>query len=89
MSEADAIEQMLNAVADRLAWRMTGIVGDRVYTPEQAAELIGIDSTRKAKTIREIPRELLPDVPVTPGGRTVGYLGSDLLAYVRSRRRVA
>jgi hypothetical protein len=87
MSEQEIVRDIAERVAAVVAEQMRGIVPDRIYEPETAARLIGITSERRAKTIRAIPRELLPDVPVTPNGRIVGYLGRDLIAYIESRRR--
>lgn len=78
--------RVLELAAEKLARTMQGIVPTRVYPPEDAAELIGIVSDRRAKTIREIPPEILPFVKVTPGGGRIGYLGRDLIAYVERQR---
>lgn len=86
MSENDVLERAAEKLAERLAHQMRGIVPERVYPPDEAAELIGIQSTRRGKTIREIPPEMLPAVSVTPGGRIVGYYGRDLIRYVRQQR---
>lgn len=86
MSENDVLELAAEKLAEKLAERMRGIVPERVYPPEEAAELLGIQSARRGKTIREIPPELLPPVSVTPGGRIVGYYGRDLIRYIRERR---
>jgi hypothetical protein len=64
----------------------TGIIPDRVYPPDEAASLIGFRGVRAGKSIREIPCALLPLIPITPGGRIVGYLGRDLIRYVEERR---
>ena len=78
------VERAAELLAERLARRM--IVPEATYPPARAAWLIGIRSARRAQTIRQIPPELLPYVPITPGGRIVGYLGRDLLAYLEQRR---
>jgi hypothetical protein len=89
MSEEQATQKIIELAAERLARMMRGIVPDRVYNPDDAAELIGIESERRGKTIREIPRELLPLVSVTPGGRIVGYHGRDLLNYLEDRKKAS
>jgi hypothetical protein len=85
MSELD----LATRIAAMIGGMVEGINPDRVYPPDDAARLIGLTGARGGKTIREIPRELLPDVAITPAGGKIGYLGSDLLNYVRSRRRTA
>ena len=89
MSEEQAIERIINLAAERLARMMRGIVPDRVYSPDDAAELIGIESERRGKTIREISKKLLPPISITPGGRIVGYLGRDLLFYLEERKKAS
>lgn len=83
------VSRVVELAAEKIARMNCAIVPTRVYPPEQAAELIGIVSDRRAKTIREIPLELLPFVNVTPGGGRIGYLGSDLLEYVKNQRKTA
>lgn len=85
MSEQELVER----IASMIGGMLEGINPDRVYAPDDAARLIGIDSARRAKTIRQIPRHELPDISITAGGGKIGYLGSDLLNYVRSKRRTA
>lgn len=77
-----------SAAGDRLSPEATdsGIVPERIYPPEEAAELIGITSARRAKTIREFPPEILPAVPISPNGRRIGYYGRDLIRFIRERR---
>lgn len=82
-------ERVLELAAEKLARSMQGIQPDRVYPPDEAAELIGFRSTRRTRTIKDIPRALLPRIPLTPGGRIVGYLGRDLLDYIQGQRRKA
>lgn len=82
-------DRIIELTAEKLAWSMRGIAPDRVYPPDEAAELIGFRSTRRTKTMRDIPRALLPRIPLTPGGRIVGYLGRDLLDYIQGQRRKA
>lgn len=89
MSKADIVEKIAERVAAELAREMRGIVPDRVYTPDEAAELIGLRSGRRGKTIKSIPKELLPPIPILPSGRTYGYSGRDLLAYIADQRRKA
>lgn len=83
---ADLLERVAEKVAEKIARDMRGIVADRTYPPDEAAELIGLRSVRRAKTIRSIPPALLPYVRVTPEGGRVGYLGRDLLRYLEDRR---
>lgn len=78
-------DQVADAVLDRVAERLAevtsagaGIVDERVYPPEEAAALIGLRGDRAAKTIREIPPDVLPRQPLTPEGKKVGFLGRDL-----------
>lgn len=73
-------------VVEALRGMLAGIVPDRVYPPDEAAELLGFRGGRAGKSIREIPSALLPLIPITPGGRIVGYLGRDLLRYIDERR---
>lgn len=89
MTDEQTIELLIERSARKLALLMRGIVPDRVYSPDDAAELIGLTSSRRAKTIREIPAELLPFVRVTPLGGRVGYLGRDLLRYVEQQRHTS
>lgn len=89
MTEENLVELIVERAADKLARAMRGIVPDRVYPPDEAAELIGYRGVRGSKSIREIPRSLLPLIPVTPGGRIVGYIGRDLLRYIEQRRQAA
>ncbi len=86
MSDQRQESAVIERAAAQLAHMMQGIVPTRVYPPEEAADLIGIRSERRAKTIREIPPALLPFVRITPAGGRIGYLGRDLLAYVESQR---
>ena len=64
-------------VAEVARWARP-IIDERVYPPDEAAELIGLRGPRRGKTIREIDPTVLPRQPITPGGRLVGYLGRDL-----------
>lgn len=79
-------DQDLERLVAAIRGCMEGIVPERIYTPEEAAELIGFRGERAGKSIREIPRDLLPLIPITPGGRIVGYYGRDLIGYIESRR---
>lgn len=81
MSEDRVIQLVAQQAAAELARRMAGIVDERVYPAEEAAELIGLRGPRAGKTIREIPKGVLPRKPLTPGGKMVGFLGRDLRAY--------
>lgn len=76
----------LDRVTEAVRGMLAGIVPDRVYPPEEAAELLGFRGPRAGKSIREIHDALLPLIPITPGGRIVGYLGRDLLRYIEARR---
>lgn len=89
MSEQEAIEQIIQRTAELIARDMRGIVADRVYSKEEAAELIGFRTERGPRSILEIPRKLLPVIALTPGGRNLGYLGRDLLKYVADQRKTA
>lgn len=80
-------ERIAQLAAEKIARDMRCIMPTRMYSPDDAAELLSIESERRGKTIREIPQKLLPLVPLTPGGRLVGYLGSDLLAYIDAQKR--
>ena len=87
MSEdRDIVEMLVRRAAEDLARRMCGIVPDRIYPPDEAAELIGLRAERREKTIKEIPPELLPLIPITPMGKVKGYLGRDLIAYIEAQR---
>ena len=77
----------LSEIMDKLSEMVAqGIVPDRIYPPDEAAVLIGFRGERAGKSIREIPTKLLPLIPITPGGRIVGYRGRDLLRYIDERR---
>lgn len=82
-------EELTQRVAMVLRAIALGIVPDRIYPPAEAAELLGFRGPRRGKSIREIPNELLPLIPITPGGRIVGYLGRDLLRYIEERKAAA
>lgn len=81
-----ALAALMEQVAEKVARDMRGIVPDKVYPPDEAAELIGLRSVRRAKTIRSISPKLLPYVKITPEGGRIGYLGRDLLRYLEERR---
>lgn len=92
MTERDVLElaeKIAARVALELVGNVRGIVPERVYPPEEAAELIGITSERRAKTIRTIPADVLPYIEVIPGGRTIGYRGRDLIRYLDEQTRGA
>ena len=76
-------DRLLERIAERVARENRSIQPERVYSREEAAELIGVG---RAKTLADIPPELLPTTRVTPGGRTVGYYGRDLIRYIRHCR---
>lgn len=82
MSE-DLLRQI---VAEAIEHAALGIVAERLYKPEEAADLLGIDSKRKVKTLAEIPEALLPVTRVGAVGGLRRYYGRDLLAYVRKCR---
>lgn len=86
MSDQEILRAVVDRITETLTRQMRGIVPERIYPPEEAAELIGIVSERRAKTIREFPPEILPAVPVTPNGGRVGYYGRDLIRFIRERR---
>jgi hypothetical protein len=65
------------------------IVADRLYTPDEAALLLGITSARRTKTLGTISRPELPVVWVGPNRGVRRYLGRDLLAYIHRRRECA
>lgn len=81
--EADVLELAAERLATLLVREMRGIVPERVYSREDAAELLSMD---RPKTLAEFPPEVLPAVPLTPGGRRVGYYGRDLIRFIRERR---
>lgn len=63
-----------------------GIVPERLYKPEEAAELLGIDSKRRVKTLAEIPEGLLPVTRIGAVGGLRRYYGRDLISYIRKCR---
>lgn len=77
MSEQEAIELIIQRTAEKLARDMRGIVPNRGYSPEHAAELVGC-------TVSELHRDC-PHIRLTPGGRVKAFWGSDLIAYSRTR----
>lgn len=89
MDESQVVEEIIARTVAAIARDMRGIVPERVYPPDEAAELIGFRSVRRGKTLREIPAELLPPVPLTPGNGLWGYLGRDLIAYIEAQRMKA
>lgn len=84
----DLPDDALDVLAEKIAARMQGIVPERVYPPDDAARLIGLTGDRAGRTIREFPDDVLPAVPVTPGGKGKGYYGRDLIRFIRERRPV-
>ena len=89
MSEQEIVERIAERVAEKLARKMAGISPDRVYPAEEAAELIGIVSQRRAKTIRAIPVAELPFVRYGPNNGLIGYWGRDLIEYIKHHRKTA
>jgi len=87
MSAEEAVELIIERAAAKIARDMRGIVADRVYPPDEAAELLGYISPRAGRSLLELPPKVLPRVPVTPGGRVVGFLGRDLLQYIKDCRK--
>lgn len=77
------IELAAEKLAERLARQMRQLVPDRLYTREEAAELLGLP---RVQTLSDFPPEILPSVHITPGGRGVRYYGRDLLRLIRERR---
>lgn len=90
MTERDVLE-LAERIAEKLATKLLektrGIIPERVYTPEEAAELIGFRCGRRGKTIKEI--KSIPYIEVIPGSRKRGYRGSDLIRYLDEQTRVA
>lgn len=86
MSLRDLPDGWLDELADKLAQRMAGIVHERVYPPDEAARLLGMYAETAGKRLKELPPEVLPTVPISPGGKLKGYYGRDLIRYIRSRR---
>lgn len=82
----DLVERLLERTAAELADRMEQIVPERVYPLDRAAQLLGNDSQRAGKTLTEWPPELLPIVPITPGGGKLGVYGRDLIRLIRELR---
>lgn len=89
MDEQFIVRQLVEEIAERVARRMCGIVPERVYPDDEAAELIGYRSARGPQNLREVEPELLPRTPISPNGRVVGFLGRDLLAYIELQRSKA
>lgn len=79
-------ERVVERAAEKIAAEARGIVAERIYPPAEAAELLGFRGVRAGKSIREIPTLLLPRIPITPGGRIVGYLGRDMIRFLEERR---
>lgn len=77
------VRQMLSEAIEHAA---LGIVAERLYKPEEAADLLGIDSKRKVKTLAEIPEELLPVTRVGAVGGLRRYYGRDLIGYIHRCR---
>lgn len=82
-------EMMARALAKALAERERDkppavparpIDPDTLYTPAEAATLLGL---RRTKSMSEIPTTDLPKCKVGPARGSVRYLGADLLAYAR------
>lgn len=82
-SDHDLLELAAEKLATKMAAQMRGIVPDRLYSREEAAELLSI---QRVQTVGEFPPEILPGVRNTPGGRGVSYWGRDLLRFIRERR---
>lgn len=78
--------EWLDALAERIARKMAGIVPERVYSPEEAAHLLGMHADTASKRLKELPPEVLPTVPTSPKGKLKGYYGRDLIRYIHSRR---
>lgn len=83
MTSEAATDRIVREVAVELARQMRQIVPDRLYTREEAAELLGLP---RVQTLSEFLPQDLPPVHITPGGRGVRYYGRDLLRLIRERR---
>lgn len=73
-------------VTEAIEHAQLGIVAERLYKPDEAADLLGIDSVRKVKTLAEIPEALLPVTRVGAVGGLRRYYGRDLIAYIHRCR---
>jgi len=82
-SGAEQESQMDNALGTHIP---ATIVADQLYTPDEAASLLGMKSSRRVKTVANISRHELPIVWIGPRGGLKRYLGADLLAYINMRR---
>lgn len=85
--DGDDVAPEIQAVIIRLQEDLRGIAPDRLYTPEEAAALLAIQSERAVKTLGEIPKRLLPIVPVGPNGGLKRYWGRDLIGYIQAVRK--
>lgn len=75
--------------ADEIAAALhEGIVPNRMYKPVVAAALLGITSRRAAKTLSDIPEELLPVHWQGPNGGLKRYYGLNILRYIEATGRV-
>lgn len=72
--------QSLVADAVREALEGSSIQPMRVYTAEEAGNLLGFT---RWQTIYEIPECELPKCRIGPARRSVRYFGADLLAYLK------
>lgn len=68
---------------------MHGIIPNQLYTPDEAAQLLGLKSKRRTKTLGAVRPSELPVVWVGPNGGVKRYLGQDLVSYIEKRRKAA
>ena len=76
-------------IANQLEALTRGIIPERVYTPEEAAELCGWRDPKPSnpgKSFRESTRGRLPAVRLTPRGQRMGYYGRDLIRFIEEQR---
>lgn len=81
--------ELSRALVAHLEGWAKGIVPERVYTPEEAADLCGWrgpDLKHPARSFREATRGRLPVVKLTAKGQRIGYYGRDLLRFIESQR---
>ena len=89
MTETSTEDLVRQVVTEAIQHAALGIIAERLYKPEEAADLLGIDSVRKVKTLAEIPEALLPVTRVGAVGGLRRYYGRDLIAYIHRCRPAA